>query len=139
MNLHIVNIIDITLNLRNNTYEPYRKPDNPVYIIESCNHPSEKLSDLSSTKEIFQKATRIYSEALKKSGFNEPLVFTPKTNASDNTNRKQRKRKIIWFNPLFSLNVKTNIGRTFLKLLKQHFPNPSYSCMNKVINYLITQ
>ena len=76
-NLHIVNFLDITLNLRNNTYEPYRKPDNhPVYINENSNHPktilrelpksiSKRLSELSSNKEIFQKATPIYFEALK--------------------------------------------------------------------------
>ena len=56
---------------------------------------SKGLSELSTTKDIFQKATLIYSEALKKSGFNESLVFTPKTNASDNTSRKQWKHKII--------------------------------------------
>ena len=35
-NLHIVNFLDISLDLRNNTYEPYRKPDNhPVYMIKT--------------------------------------------------------------------------------------------------------
>ena len=157
-NLHIVNFLDITLDLCNNTYELYRKPDNhPVCINENSNHPktilrelsksiSERLSDLSSNKEIFQKATSRYFEALKKSGFNKPLVFIPKTNTSDNISKKQRKRKIIWFNPPFSLSVKTNIGRTFLKLLKQHFPKSnrlhkifnkntvkvSYSCMSNL-------
>ena len=104
----------------------------------------KRLPDLSSNKEIFQKATTpLYFEALKKSGFKGPLVFIPKTDISNNTSKKQRKHKIIWFNPPFSLNVKTNIGRKFLKLLKQHFPKSnrlhkifnknmvkvSYSCM----------
>ena len=32
-NLHLVNFLDITLDLRNNTDEPYRKPNShPVYI-----------------------------------------------------------------------------------------------------------
>ena len=32
-NLHLVNFLDITLNLRNNTDKPYRKPNShPVYI-----------------------------------------------------------------------------------------------------------
>ena len=78
-NLQIVNFLDITLNSRNNTYELLcRKPDNhPVYINKNSNHPktilrelpksvSKRLSELSSNKEIFQKATPIYSEALKK-------------------------------------------------------------------------
>ena len=59
---------------------------------------------------------------MKKSGFNEPLVLIPKTNTSDNISKKNQKRKIIWFNTLFSLSVKRKIGRTFLKLLKQYFP-----------------
>ena len=67
-------------------------------------------------------ATPIYFEALEKGGINEPLVFIPKTTTSDNISKKQRKSKIIWFNPPFSLSVKANIGRTFPKLLKQHFP-----------------
>ena len=73
-----MNFLDITLNLRNNTYEPYRKPDShPVYINKNSNHPktilrelpksiSKRLSDLSSNKEIFQKAIPTYFEALKK-------------------------------------------------------------------------
>ena len=156
--LHVVNFLDITLNLHNNTCKPYRKPENhPVYINKNFNHPkiilrelsksvSKRLSDMSSKKEIFQKATPIYFEALKKSGFNESLVFIPETNTSDNISKKQRKRKIIWFNRPFSLSVKTNIGRTFLKLLTQNFPKSnvlhnifnnnkvkvSYSCMSNL-------
>ena len=113
---------------------------------------SKRLSDLSSNKEIFQKATPIYFEALKKSGFNEPLVFIPKTNTSDNISKKQRKRKIICFNTPFSLGVKANIGRTFLKLLKQHFPKSnrlhkifnkntvkvSYSCMSNLSSIILS-
>ena len=104
-NLHIVNFLDITLELRNSTFGPYGKSDShPVYTNENYNHPktilrelhksiSKRLSDLSFNKEIFQMATPIYFEGLKKSEFNEPLVFIPKTNNSDNTSRKQPKRK----------------------------------------------
>ena len=38
-----------------------------------------------------------------------------------NTSRK-RLRKVIWFDPLLNENVKANIGKAFLKLIKQHFP-----------------
>ena len=54
---------------------------------------SERLSDLSPNKEIFQKATPIYFEELKKSGFNEPLLFISKTNTSDNTSKNQQNAK----------------------------------------------
>ena len=71
----------INLDLRNNTYELYRKSDNhPVYINKTAYLPnailrefsksiSKRRSDLSSNKEIFQKATPIYFDALENSGF----------------------------------------------------------------------
>ncbi len=60
--------------------------------------------------------------------------------------RRNRQRNIIWFNPPFSKNVKTNIARNFLCLIDKHFPpnhklhkifnrntvKVSYSCMNNV-------
>jgi hypothetical protein len=39
-NLHTVDFLDVQLNLKNNSYGPYRKPDNnPVYINVHSNHP----------------------------------------------------------------------------------------------------
>ena len=35
---------------------------------------------------------------------------------------RNRNKKIIWFNPLFSQNVKTNIGKLFFKLVRKNFP-----------------
>ena len=35
--------------------------------------------------------------------------------------RQNRSRNIIWYNPPFGRNVKTNIGKQFFKLLKKHF------------------
>ena len=45
---------------------------------------------------------------------------------------KKRKRKIIWYNPPFSLGVKTNIGKIFFKILKKHFPKNSQ--LSKIFN-----
>ena len=45
---------------------------------------------------------------------------------------KNRSRNIIWFNPPFSQNVKTNIGKIFLKLTKKHFPN--HHRLHKIFN-----
>ena len=47
--------------------------------------------------------------------------------------KKRRKKEIIWFNPPFSRNVKTNIGKEFLKLLDKSFPvgNPLRSVFNR--------
>ena len=39
-NLHRVNFLDVTLDLRKDTYLPYRKLDNsPVYINNCSSHP----------------------------------------------------------------------------------------------------
>ena len=37
-------------------------------------------------------------------------------------NRRNRGRKFSYFNPVFSNNVKTKLGKEFLKLIKLHFP-----------------
>ena len=56
---------------------------------------------------------------------------------------RKRKTKKIWFNPPFSRNIKTNIGKKFFAILQKHFPpgsklaklfnkgtdKLSYSCM----------
>ena len=46
---------------------------------------------------------------------------------------KSRKRNINWFNPPFSTNTRTNVGRTFLELVNKHFPvgHTLYKLFNK--------
>ena len=60
--------------------------------------------------------------------------------------RRTRQRNIIWYNPPFSNNLQTNIGKTFLRLVLKHFPKHhkyhslfiknnvkvSYSCMENM-------
>ena len=36
--------------------------------------------------------------------------------------RQNRQRNVIWYNPPFSKNVKTNIAHDFLQLIDKHFP-----------------
>ena len=38
------------------------------------------------------------------------------------TNIRNRARNIVWFNAPYTQNVKINIGKTFLNLIKKHFP-----------------
>ena len=75
-NLHTVNYLDVTFDLRKDAYLPYRKPNNPPVYINNCsNHPptvikqllksiSKRLSDLSSNEEMFEKTKSAYSDAL---------------------------------------------------------------------------
>ena len=59
---------------------------------------------------------------MKKSGYNVSLKYTLTHNQDENNQqREQRKRIKIWFNPPYSLNVKENAGKLFLKLLDCHF------------------
>lgn len=133
-NLKVVQYLDVEFDLANNTYKPYRKPNNdPLYVNTKSNHPpsvlkqipigiGKRLSEISSSEEVFKAAVPQYEEALKNSGFNEKLVYTSDENTGIREDRQaRRKRKIIWYNPPFSLSVKTNIGKEFLKLLRTHF------------------
>eukprot|EP00794_Sanderia_malayensis_P007476 gene7476-biopygen6026 len=130
-NLKIVNYLDVTLNLINDSYYPYRKPNNkPLYINTKSNHPpniikqlpaaiNRRISDISCNETEFNKAKPIYEDALQSSGYDEPLSFT--NNGSPSRVKRNRQRNIIWFNPPYSKNVQTNIGKTFLKLINKHF------------------
>ena len=63
----------------------------------------------------------MYKEALTKIGFNDDIIYTPVIE-SNNSERKNTRERKIWFNPLHSINLETNISETFLKLVKKHFP-----------------
>ena len=66
IDLQIVNFLDVTLNLNQNRYHPYRKPnDTPVYIHKDSNHPPHVV---------------IYEKALKESGHNPVLTYQEKDN-----------------------------------------------------------
>ena len=84
-NLKEVDFLDVTLNLQNGTYCPYKKPNNKLlYIHSSLNHPtkiikqlpnsiSERLSKNHSNQEIFNTAKFEYKNVLKKLGYNVDL------------------------------------------------------------------
>ena len=123
-NLKIVDFLDVTVNLTDSTYKPYHKPiDEICYIHKESNHPlsitkelpisiETRLSKISSYEKVFNESVSIYQEALDKSGYNLKLKFQKRT--TNNTQRRQRKRNIIWFNPPFRKSVVTKIGKTFL-------------------------
>ena len=89
-NLKPVNFLDITFDLQNNGYKPYRKAnDKPTNINKSSNHPlsifkqltksiEKRLSETSSSKDIFDKSLKLYQDALKDSGFSNDLHYVEK-------------------------------------------------------------
>ena len=78
----------------------------------------------------------MYIEALKNSRFREDFTYQEPKMANENNlymnkentkcnnkeiSRKNRKRKIIWFNPTFCKLVNINMGKYFLQLIDKHF------------------
>ena len=116
------------------------------------NNRNKHISEILSNEEIFNKSIKIYSKTLKESGFTDELKYLSNyVQELGNKNRRKRKRKLIWFNPPYSKNVKTNVGKVFLKLSKKIFPTShilykvfnkntvriSYSCI-KIIKFVIS-
>ena len=127
-NLIETDFLDVTFNISSKKYWPYRKPGNPpLYVNVNSNHPptiikkipsmiNKRLVDTSRDPAEFNKAKGIYETALKANGYEAKMSYDQQP-----TPLKHRGRKIIWFNPPYNRNVKTNIGKSFLKLLKKHF------------------
>ena len=89
---------------------------------------NKRLSELSCNQEEFNKVKPLYQGALSERNYKASLKFEkPQYN-----NKRNRLRKVTWSNPPFSQNVKTNIGKIFLKLVKQHFPK--HHKLNKTFN-----
>ena len=131
-NMKIVNYLDVTFNLNDGTYRPYQKPDNIIqYIHVESNHPpniikqvpktiEKRLSQLSSSEKIFNESAPVYEDKLHQSGYQQKLKYNPAN--TETHNKRNHKKNIIWFNPPFSRNVSTKIGKCFLNLLDKHFP-----------------
>ena len=142
-NMKVVNYLDVTFNLNSGTYYPYRKPnDQPLYINTKSNHPpsiikqlpkniSHRISSLSCNETEFSKIKPTYEDALKSCGFNQPLTYSNHDPAA--SIRKNRQRNIIWYNPPYNKNIRTNIGYIFRKLINKHFPKTHrfHSIFNK--------
>jgi hypothetical protein len=162
-NKKIVNFLDVTLNLKNGKHVPYNKPNNtPLYVHTESNHPpniiknipigiNKRLCEISYDQESFDIATPIYQRSITNSGYKHQLKYSNEEKTDNGTkNRKNRSRNIIWYNPPYSKNVETNIGKTFLKILDEEFPKEhllhkifnrntvklSYSCMNNIKNII---
>ena len=154
-NKRIVDFLDVTLDLNKGTHEPYTKPSNtPLYVHNESNYPlsitrnilvaiNKRLNEISSNKQSFEKAAPLYQSAINQSGYDYQLTFEAditsnvenKTEAN-NTNqppKRSRQRKVTWYNPPFSTNVKTNVGRKFLNIVDESFKkgHPLHKIFNK--------
>ena len=154
-NKKVVEYLDVTFDHNTNSDNSYMKPNSPLlYVNSDSNHPpcilrnipisvNKRLADLSSSEEIFRDSVKEYQSALDKCGYKHKLEYSPTPRREY---RRNRQRNIVWFNPPWSKNVKTDIGKSFFKLLEKHFPENhilrpiinrnkvklSYSCMANV-------
>ena len=152
--LKVVDYLDVTFDLNKGIFKPYIKPNNsPLYVNAKSNHPphvlkqipvsiSKRISNISSDEEVFNKSAPYYTNALKQAGHVNGISYRPDTGSK----RKNRPRKIIWFVPPYSKSVSTNVARTFLNIVRKHFPTntrfsklynknnvkASYSCMPNI-------
>ena len=86
-NMKIVNYLDVTLNLNDGSYRPYKKPNEETnYIHVNSNNPpsilkqlpmsiEKRLSSLSSSKEIFEETAPYYEQYLSNCGYKEKLNY----------------------------------------------------------------
>ena len=131
--------------LTNGKYMPYAKPNNtPLYIHSKSNHPpviiknlpesiNNRLSDISSNEEAFNRSAPTYQKALEHSGYKHQLKFRPPPPQNVSTcKNKRRHRNVTWYNPPYSKDVATNIDRTFLKILEEEFPQNH--ALHKIFN-----
>ena len=130
-----VNFLDVTL-FTDGSFKPYRKPNSSVaYVSKTSNHPpsilknipssiQKRLTTISSSEENFLDARDDYQSALNNAGYSDILKYELPINPQ---RKRNRTRKIVWFNPPYSENVATNIGKEFLNLLRVHFPTNTRS------------
>ena len=144
-NLKTVNFLHITFNLCPGSYQPYKKlNETPTYINVNSNQPpsfnkalpdsiSKGISNISFDKATFNNAAPFYNDVLSASGYKVNLTYQQRLPSL----KKVSQRNIIWFNPPYSVNVETNIGKTFTKLIDKPFLKTnkfdkvkvSYSCL----------
>ena len=134
INLIKTDFLDATFNLATKKFFPLRRASNiRLYINAFSNHPptiikqlpkmmNKRISDLFCNKEEFDKVRSVYETTLRDSRH-----FSSMSHNNSNTQnaRRNRNRKLIWFNLSYSQNVKTNIGKLFIKLVRKHFSKNS--------------
>ena len=63
---------------------------------------------------------KIYQDRLQNSGHNTKLKFEKEN--KQKKRRNSRNRNVIYYNPPSNISLKTNLGKTSLKLIDKYFP-----------------
>ena len=114
-------------------------------IKEIRNMIGKRISEISFDEHEFEKAKWDYNKALGKSGFSEIIKYHKQGPV-----KRARTRKVIWCHLPYSNHIKTNVGKSFMKLIIKHLPKHyrnheifnknaikmSYSCMQNMENVI---
>ena len=109
------------MDLENEVFKPFIKPGDWLFYVNSqSNHPpsilkniplavNRRLCKTSANKEIFEAAAPLYQAELNRGGYTHKMEFK----IPEIKRKRKRNKHILWFNPPYSINVKTNVGRNF--------------------------
>ena len=78
----------------------------------------DEIDDISLNKVIFGHSSKLYNDALERSGYKKKIAF----NQTPKIKKRTQQRKIIWFNLSYSQNVRTNVAKRFLRIVDKNFP-----------------
>ena len=122
--------LDITFHLTTGLFKPHIKTSNiPWYVKAKSSHPpsilkeipkslSKRISSSSCNEQVFSAAAPFYNDISDKCGYSEKLTFEKKQYTHE---RRNTGRNIIWYNPSFSKDIKTNIAKQFSYWLDKQF------------------
>ena len=107
--MKVVNYLDVTFNLNDGSYRPYRKPNDETYYIHiQSDHPisiteqlprsiEKRLSQISSSKDIFYETTPYYEQRLASCGYNEKLTYQQQGEINENNKNIGKNRNAILY------------------------------------------
>ena len=134
-NRRVVDYLNVTMDLSTGSFKTFAKEgDTLAYVDSRSNHPpsitrnlpkgiNRLLSDTNSSQELFEASAPPYQAALDAAGYNHKLSYQPRVEEEQvGVRRRNRQRRITWFNPAFSQNCTTNIPKVFLSIIAECFP-----------------
>ena len=89
---------------------------------------SGRTSSTSGAPKGFDEAAQVYNTTLKTSGIQTEYRISENRSKTKNS----RKKNMLWYNPPYSNNVATNVGKEFYQLIGKHFL--PHHRLHKIIN-----
>ena len=102
---------------------PWLSPLLSSVIKQLTNSINKRLCENSANEQVFNTVKPVYENALHKSGYKSSLKYSEEIYQHSSS---KRIRKIIWFNPPFTQTVKTNVAKSFFRLLNNIFLSLTY-------------